>query len=262
MLNITPVVRNLLLINVLVYVVQANNLLGISNTFALYSFVSPYYFPFQYVSYMFLHGSVGHLIGNMFGLFMFGPMLEQLWGQKRFLFFYFFTGIGAGLLYSVIGYLELSQLAQGVADYIQHPAPDAFIEFSKRFNSVLYENNLGWVNAWDADPGNSQFKSDSVALVKSYLNMEVNVPMLGASGAVFGILMAFAMLFPNLELMLLFFPVPVKAKYLVGFYGVYELFSGIKNAQSDNVAHFAHIGGMLFAFILLRYWKRKEGKYY
>ena len=104
------------------------------------------------------------------------------------------------------------------------------------------------------NPGNASLVAESRQAVKAYLSQAINAPMIGASGAVFGILMAFGMMFPDLPLMLLFFPIPIKAKYFVALYGFFELYSGLHRTPGDNVAHFAHVGGMIFAFILLRYW--------
>ncbi|REA57254.1 rhomboid family intramembrane serine protease [Dyadobacter luteus] len=261
MLAITPTVRNLLILNILFYIVDSF-VLKISNGFALMPLLSPSFMPYQFVTYMFLHANLGHLFSNMFGLFMFGPLLERMWGSKKFLFFYFFTGIGAGLLFSGISYYENIQLRNAVEFYLQQPGPDALADFFSKHAKALYESNLGFLNKFEADPTNVSYINDSVGFVKGWLQREINIPMVGASGAVFGILMAFGLLFPNTELFMLFVPFPIKAKYFVTFYGLFELYSGIKNAQSDNVAHFAHVGGMLFAYILLRYWRTKKTNFY
>lgn len=262
MLNLTPVVRNLIILNIVFYMIDRNNILPLTSNFALFSTLSPYFKPFQFVSYMFLHGSFGHILGNMFGLFMFGPMLERIWGPKRFLVFYFVTGIGAGVLFSAINYFELSSLQNAVSVFAGHPNPDTFIDFASKHAADFYRNNLSFVNKWESDPQNAAYINDAVSAVKSIFEREVNIPMVGASGALFGILMAFGLLFPNTELFILFIPFPVKAKYFVAFYGLFELYSGIQNSQSDNVAHFAHVGGMLFAYILLRYWNTKKSNFY
>jgi len=261
MLAITPTVRNLLILNILFYLIDSF-VLRISNGFALMPLLSPSFMPYQFVTYMFLHANLGHLFSNMFGLFMFGPLLERMWGSQKFLFFYFFTGVGAGILFSGIGYYENVQLRSAVDLYIQYPSPDALADFFSRHAKGLYESNLSFLNKFEADPNNASYISDSVSFVKSMFQREINIPMVGASGAVFGILMAFGLLFPNTELFMIFIPFPIKAKYFVTFYGLFELYSGIKNAQSDNVAHFAHIGGMLFAYILLRYWRTKKTNFY
>lgn len=265
MLAITPAVRNLLILNVLFFVADKYILNGtLSYLFALRPVLSSEFMPYQLVSYMFLHSlsDWGHIFGNMFGLFMFGPLLERMWGFKKFLFFYFFTGIGAGILFSAIGYYEMSQLRDAVEIYTQNPSPDALVNFFTKHARDLYDANLGFLNKYEGDPSNQSYVQDSINFVNDRFQREVNIPMVGASGAIFGILMAFGLLFPNTELFLLFVPFPIKAKYFVAFYGLFELYSGIQNAQSDNVAHFAHIGGMLFAYILLRYWGTQKTNFY
>lgn len=261
MLAITPSVRNLLILNVLFYFVD-KNLLTLSDGFALRPVLSPAFMPYQFVTYMFLHGNIGHLFSNMFGLFMFGPLLERMWGSQKFLFFYFFTGIGAGLLFSAIGYFENAQLRDAVELYIQNPTPEGWIEFMTQHANEFYRANLEFVNNFEENPTNPAYIEKSIGTVKGYYQAMANIPMVGASGAIFGILMAFGLLFPNTELFMLFIPFPIKAKYFVTFYGLYELYSGIQNAPSDNVAHFAHLGGMLFAYILLRYWGTRKTNFY
>jgi membrane associated rhomboid family serine protease len=260
MLSITPTVRNLLILNVLFYLIDSS--LGLSRNFALRPVLSPAFIPFQFVTYMFLHGSLGHLFSNMFGLFMFGPLLEREWGSKKFLFFYFFTGIGAGVLFSAIGYFENIQLREAVEFYVQSPSPDALVDFLSQHAKGMYGANLEFLNGFEENPTNSTYIQSSIQLVNGYYQAMVNQPMVGASGAIFGILMAFGLLFPNMQLFMLFIPFPIRAKYFVTFYGLYELYSGIQNAPADNVAHFAHIGGMLFAYILLRYWGTKKTNFY
>ncbi len=261
MLAITPSVRNLLILNVLFYIVDAN-ILPLSSRFALMPVLSPDFHLFQFITYMFLHGNVGHLFSNMFGLFMFGPLLERMWGSQKFLFFYFFTGIGAGILFSVIGYFENSQLRDAVELYVQTPTPDGLVEFLSKHASSLYQANLDFVNGFEENQTNPVYIQKSIQFVSGYYQQLLSIPMVGASGAIFGILMAFGLLFPNTELFMLFIPFPIKAKYFVAFYGLYELYSGIENSPSDNVAHFAHIGGMLFAYILLRYWGTQKSNFY
>ncbi|PSL19041.1 rhomboid family intramembrane serine protease [Dyadobacter jiangsuensis] len=261
MLAITPTVRNLLILNILFYFIDSS-VFSLKADFALRPVMSPDFHIFQFVSYMFLHGGIGHLFSNMFGLIMFGPLLERIWGQKRFLIFYFVTGIGAGLLFSGIGFYENWQLAKAVEIYTQNPTPDGFADFLSKHAEAYYEYRLQFVNDFEANPTNSMYIQQSIKDVGDVYANALSIPMVGASGAIFGILMAFGLLFPNTELFLLFVPFPIKAKYFVAFYGLFELYSGIQNAQSDNVAHFAHIGGMLFAYILLRYWGTQKSNFY
>jgi len=257
----TPVVRTLLLLNVGVYLFEATGF-RLIDRFGLHSFLSPLFAPHQLVSHMFLHGGLMHLLSNMFGLFIFGPLLERVWGSQRFTFFYFFTGIGAGLLFSGINYFEASQLRDAVLAYQGNPTPDSLLDFLTRFAPSLYDPLADFVNQFEKTPQEPTLIRGSIKIVNSYYTEQVNIPMVGASGAIFGILMAFGLLFPNTELFLLFPPIPIKAKYLLGFYGAYELYSGIYRAESDNVAHFAHIGGMLFAYLLVRYWSTQRKNFF
>ena len=212
-----PVVKNLIIINVLVYMATA--LLPVGDTIMQYCALSlgtPFFHTYQFITYMFLHANFMHLFMNMFALWMFGRTLEYEMGSKRFLLYYMVTGIGAGLLQLGVTWIEVSSLHSAVAAGTASP-----YELAARIGSVT----------------------------------------IGASGAVFGVLLAFGMMHPNAMLMLLIPPIPIKAKYFVIGYGLIELFLGVSGAQS-GVAHFAHVGGMLWGFFLLRYWKKKGDIYY
>ena len=261
MFSLTPIVRNLLILNIVFFIVDAY-IVNLTPGFALYSLKSPAFMPYQFVTYMFLHGNIGHIFSNMFGLIIFGPMLERIWGAKRFLIFYFVTGIGAGLLFSAIDLYETSRLQEAVNVYLEYPTPEGLVDFMSQHAKGLYQANLDFLNNFEESPKDPLIIQDSVNFVQGFYQQQVSIPMVGASGAIFGILMAFGLLFPNTELFLLFIPFPIKAKYFVAFYGLYELYAGIQNAQSDNVAHFAHLGGMLFAFILLKIWGSERNKFY
>ncbi|MBC7923275.1 MAG: rhomboid family intramembrane serine protease [Ferruginibacter sp.] len=260
--NLTPVVRNLLILNIAVFFLQnifplLENYLGLryvrAETFA----------PYQFLTYMFAHGSVGHLFGNMFALFMFGPLLEQSWGPKRFLIFYLLTGVGAGVLYEGIKFYEIHQLQQAFESFVQNPVPERFFSFVSQ-NPGLYVDaeDRGFSEQFADHATDPTYIRESIVRAGNRFWAFANVPMVGASGAVFGLLMAFGLLFPNTELFLLFIPFPIKAKYFVGLYGVYELYAGIQRAPGDNVAHFAHLGGMLFAFIIIKYWNSQRNNLY
>ncbi|MEO1713560.1 MAG: rhomboid family intramembrane serine protease [Bacteroidota bacterium] len=218
MYRVTDVVRHLLIINILMFLgtmlmgdptgqIIERLVFGLDEDFssfgryqlAMFFPTSEYFRPFQIVTHMFMHGDITHLFFNMFALFMFGPPIESLWGPRRFLFYYFFAGIGALFLHMVATYIEIQ--------YFGGPA------------------------------------------------YRYNIPMLGASGAVFGLLAAFGTLFPNMRIMLLFPPIPMKAKYFVMIYAAIELYLGFSNFNS-GIAHFAHLGGALFGFLLIMYWRR------
>lgn len=226
-LNSIPVVtKNLIIINLLFWLaslVLPRAGIDLVKLFGLhFPGVKDFYF-FQLVTYMFMHDtqSFAHILFNMFGVYMFGRILENVWGPKRFLTFYLVTGIGAGIVQELVWLYSIQSFASA--------------------NGVTLAHLIA------ADPS---------------LNYLVTI---GASGAVFGILLAFAMLFPNVPLFLMFIPVPIKAKYFVIIYGLIELFMGVSSFGGDSVAHFAHLGGMLFGYFLVRYWKKKDaqnGRYF
>jgi membrane associated rhomboid family serine protease len=259
MFSLTPVVRVILILNVLVFFVTND---AIIRQFGLHSFLSDRFNPIQLLTHMFLHGGFGHIFSNMIGLIVFGPMLEQFWGSRRFTFFYLFCGIGAALLFSGVNYWEMKDVVDAVQSYRLEPGYDAFSAFVDQHASSYYDQLIPFMEKFKSYPNDPKTVQDSLTIVNQIVGSQVNEPMVGASGAIFGVIMAFGLLFPNTQLFLLFPPIPIKAKYLVIFYGAYELYSGVYRAQTDNVAHFAHIGGMLFAFILVKYWNSQRKTFY
>lgn len=219
--SIPPVLKNLLLINIVVYIGTAvfENYLPVYEWFSAFYPDSPYFRVWQPVTYMFMHGGFTHLLFNMFALYSFGIVLEQVWGSKRFLQFYVYAGLGALLLQWGVQAFQLYLQTGGITIAPTQAIPNEWVE-----------------------------------LVRSiYVT-----PMVGASGAIFGVLVAFGMLFPNAELMLLFLPIPIKAKYIIPIYIVIELILGVGNFQWDNIAHYAHLGGALIGFILVKLWHKKS----
>ncbi len=275
MLTLPPVVKNLLIINVLILFATTFTeeiSLYTSHLFGLHHWSSDLFMPHQGVTYMFLHGGFFHLFFNMFALFMFGRILEQVWGGKKFLIYYMVTGIGAGVLQLIVMTFELNNLQEVIRQLGQNITPEAFSAFVEEYIpkpsdqatardiTRVSRRFLGdWITA--ENPDAMHWKADAMNIANIFLELKTNMGTVGASGSVFGILLAFGMLFPNTELMLLFFPVPIKAKYFVIGYGVFELYAGFNNNPADNVAHFAHLGGMLFGYLLIRYW-RKTGQTY
>lgn len=263
--RITPIVRNLLIINVALYFISSFMKLNLNEYLSLRNIHSEFFMPFQFFTYMFLHGSTWHLLSNMFGLFIFGPLLEQFWGPKRFLIFYLVTGIGAGILYSGINYIETNSFANTVEKYNEQPSPGEFKHILEKKANIDVSRNArlnSFIFDYSDHPEDPSYINESKQTLQQVLYMKSNSQMVGASGAIFGILLAFGMLFPNTKLMLLFPPIPIKAKYFVAIYGVFELFSGIQRASGDNVAHFAHLSGMLVAFILLKIWQKDKKKFF
>ncbi len=269
-----PVVKNIIIINVLVVILQL--ILGsrgfdLADYFGLHYWQSQYFRPWQFFTHMFMHGSSNpallqttllHIFSNMFALWMFGSILENMWGPKRFLIFYFVCGLGAAFLHlMVLGY-EYNILGRAFVDYQQNPVLDQYIHFIREQGIDQIPGFQTLRSFWESNPACTNCSVESVSLINQYYNLKVDEATVGASGAVFGVLFAFGYLFPN-TLIYLYFFVPVKAKYFVAFYALFELYAGIRNSAGDNVAHFAHLGGMLFAFLLLRYWnKRLRNRFY
>ncbi|MFP4090303.1 MAG: rhomboid family intramembrane serine protease [Cyclobacteriaceae bacterium] len=262
--RLTPIVKNLLIINIGIYLVQNFVPFSFVEVFGLRYIFADTFRPYQFFTHLFIHGGLGHLFGNMFALFIFGPLLERFWGGQRFVVFYLVTGLGAALLYSAINYYEVNELENAVEYYVDNPTPenfDTFILENAEF-ALRSPDIQEFIDNYYDNPGASTYINQSEELAVQLLERKANIPMVGASGAIFGILMAFGLLFPNTELFLLFFPFPIKAKYFVLFYGLYELWAGFERVPGDNVAHFAHLGGMLFAFILIKVWQGKRNTFY
>ena len=260
-----PVVKNLLIINGLFYLatVSFQTAFGIDlvDILGLHYFASDLFRPYQFVSYMFLHGSFPHVMMNMFALWMFGYLLENVWGGKRFLTYYMITGIGAGLVQTFINWLDISSIQAAASTYAANPGIDGFIVFVKRHYPVYYEAEgtlRSFISEWSMAKNSPGYSAQSLQYISQLLKLQMDVPTVGASGAVYGILLAFGMMFPNM-LVYVYFLFPVKAKWIVIAYGALELYSGISNSPGDNVAHFAHLGGMIFGFFLIIYWKKKTG---
>jgi len=238
--GIPPVVKNLILINVIMLLAMytAAGVFGIDlNTrLGLYFPRSDHFRPYQIITHMFMHGGLGHLFFNMFALFMFGRVLESVWGPKRFFIYYFVSGLGAALTHETVIAVQYARLAGSIS-------PDQ-LQMVLESGSEIFRTGR---NFTDPDMGQ--------------LNRLLNIPTVGASGAVFGILLAFGMLFPNTQLMLLFPPVPIKAKWFVIAYGAIELYFAIAQPGS-NIAHAAHLGGMIFGYILIKIWKKTTNTLY
>ena len=263
MFQLTPAAKNILIINGIIFILS--DFVGLRSyiieSFGMRYFHSENFQPYQILTYMWVHGGFGHLFSNMFSVLIFAPILEKVWGSKKFLIYYLATGIGAGILYSGINYYENYSFEVKVKSYEQNPSPESFRKLVINNSSEYYNQLYDFIDSYEQNPSSSN-DNLSIAYANDLLKVKSDVPMVGASGAVFGILLAFAMLFPNMELMLLFLPIPVKAKYVVLVYGIYELWSEINRMPGDNVAHFAHLGGMLIGYLILKYWKRKYGTFY
>ena len=226
-----PVVKNLLIINVIMYLATVTletrgiNLVAL---FGLHYFTAQNFEIWQIVTYMFMHGGWGHLFFNMFALWMFGSTLENAWGGKRFLLYYMVCGIGAGLIQLLVTGIRIHFLAQNIPPDVIQMVADNGTQILREYNN--YRGELG------------------------SLNLAMNGATVGASGSVFGLLLAFGMMYPN-SVIYIYFLLPLKAKWFVIIYGALELLLGI-TGTNDGIAHFAHLGGMLFGFFLILYWNK------
>jgi membrane associated rhomboid family serine protease len=261
--NLPPIIRTLLIINIIVFIADQGlkRLMGIdiSPVFALHNFQSEYFKPIQLVTYLFMHGDIWHIFFNMFAFVMFGRILESVWGAKRFAIFFFVTGIGAALVQQLVNYISLTGIQNEIMVYLNSPSPEALMQMV-RGHSLTGVNDF--LTSYSSMPDNPLYIQKGMDIARSVYYVYLNTATVGASGAVFGVLLAFGMMFPNMQLMLIFPPIPIKAKWMVIAYGAIELFAVIMPQQGDNVAHFAHLGGMLFGFFLIRYWNKKGNKPY
>jgi membrane associated rhomboid family serine protease len=264
-----PVVKNIIIINAIMLLLQyvlSKFHIDLDNYLGLHYWKSYYFQPWQLLTHIFMHANVLHLVSNMFGLWMLGSILENMWGGKRFLIFYLICGLGAAFCHLMVLHFEYSAIEKAFIAFQQSPTLDHFQQFLKS-NGL---NGDQFLAKWQQDPGNTSYMNEAISQIYQYLHGTTIGSMhqpgmydqvtVGASGAVFGVLFAFGYLFPNMELFIIPIPFPVKAKYFVTVYALIELYSGLSNSAGDNVAHFAHIGGMLFAFIILKIWGSKGGK--
>ena len=228
--QLPEIIKNLLIINGLLFfatITLDNFGIDLNKSLALHQFQSPNFRPHQLITHFFMHGDFTHLFFNMFAIWMFGKTLENIWGAKRFLTFYIITALGAAAIHIFVIQYQIFQLAES----------SEMLDLAKK---GLY--NTSNINSLR-------------------LTQLVSTPTVGASGALFGILLAFGMLFPN-TLLYIYFAIPIKVKYFVIIYGALELYAGISNNPADNVAHFAHLGGMLFGYLLLKYWQKNNTQFY
>ena len=252
------VVKNLLIINVIMYLATQLMLsrgVDLTDILGLHYFASEKFRIYQIVTYMFMHDSNSfmHILLNMLALYMFGSVVENVWGGKKFLTFYLLTGFGAAVAHYAIVYFQMQPSITFFNDYINSADLNQMYAL---VNSDAYGSSFGpdFRELLQTNP--TQALEVSIDFAKQIRNELLNAPVvIGASGAVYGVLLAYGMLFPN-SLLYLFFAIPVKAKYVVVLYGILELFSGISGG--DNVAHFAHLGGLVTGIIIILYWRQKE----
>jgi len=236
--RISETIKVLIVVNVIFFAGTLMNQEVAYRLFSLYYFDNPNFHVWQPVTHMFMHGGLWHILFNMYALWAFGTPLEMRWGRNKFLFFYFSAGLGAALIHSLVNYYNVSTISEALLQAGWSPAELA---------SYLAGDN-----------GGSRAVLESVSMDSIERMAEsFNIPAVGASGAIYGILVAFAMMFPNIELMLIFLPIPIKAKYFVPGLIVMDLVFGF-TGSAMGIAHWAHIGGALFGFIMAWYWKKNS----
>jgi membrane associated rhomboid family serine protease len=262
-----PVIKNLLIINGIFFLATfalGNSMsIDLTDILGLHYWGSDKFRPYQFITYMFMHSSFNfmHILFNMLALWMFGNALENIWGPRRFLIYYLVTGIGAALVHYIVFYFQVSPVLAVVNEYLANPSLEGYqrlhetgffrtsMESINVFNAFIIENK----DYLNSNP--DRFLQLSSLMVSEVKTIYLNAPVvIGASGAVFGILLAFGMMFPNTYIYL-YFAIPIKAKWFVIIYGAIELYSGFSDSTS-NVAHFAHLGGMIFGFFLIRAWRK------
>jgi membrane associated rhomboid family serine protease len=265
MMQITNVVKQLLIINIIVFI-GANTIAPAANELLAMHFpMSDNFFVWQLFTHMFMHASIQHIFFNMFGLFMFGSILENLWGSQKFLFFYLSCGLGAVLIHTGIQYFEFQKLISQLAPYnfstqdIQQMMNISFNDNSAFYGEFLADGirpilEASGKTALLGDPESFRVLFDAAVMVQT--------KTVGASGAIYGLLLAFAFMFPNMPMMLMFIPIPIKAKYLIGATLLYDFYAGVTGSSifgaGGNIAHFAHLGGALTGFVMMWYWKKNQ----
>ena len=240
--RITETVKHLIILNALFF--AASSLLGIdlNNFLALYFPENENFEIWQFVSHMFMHGGFMHILFNMYALWAFGSPLEQMWGRNKFIFFYFSAGLGAGLIYTAVNYFQFNSIHNDL------------INIGLRTSDIQSLLTSG------------KYNSDILSQIPEQKLMEIyqiyNTPAVGASGAIYGVLVAFGMTFPNAKLALIFLPVPISAKYFIPVLIALDLFSGVTGFSifGGGIAHFAHVGGAIIGFLIMWYWKKNQFK--
>ena len=239
--KLTAGIKHLIIINVILFVTPQLLQLDFTNMLALHFPKNEHFGIWQYVTHMFMHGSITHILFNMYGLWAFGSPLEQMWGRKKFLFFYFSAGLGAGLIYTLVNYYQFNGIY------------DLFVSAGLNPSEIISVLETGTTN--DSRVVNAITQTQFNKITSLY-----NTPAVGASGAVYGVLAAFGLYFKDAKLALIFLPIPIAAKYFIPVMILGDLFFGVTKYSVGNIAHFAHIGGALIGFTIAYFWKKNEFK--
>jgi membrane associated rhomboid family serine protease len=263
MFGSTPVVKNIVSLNIGIFILQYltnGTAYDATRWLSLYDYRADYFYPWQYISHMFVHSGFTHIFFNMLPVVILGPYLEKLLGQKRFLIFYLSVGALAGLATNLLHTYEINQIVNAASGVKGNLNGENVFNFIKTVNpnyfahhEEAYQTFMQYINSQD----NINLIKSVISIVDDAVHDITNMPMMGASGAVFGVLMGAALYFPNMNLILFPIPIPIKLKWLVLFYAITEFWAGVKPIPGDNVAHFAHLSGMLFALMFYIIWKRK-----
>lgn len=255
--NIPAVTKNLLIVNILFYfasIILSKGEVDLFNTLGAHYIGTPLFEPYQIITHFFMHApDFFHILFNMLMLVMFGSHLERIWGAKRFFTFYIASAIGAFALYNGIGVFQIMEMKSKLISF--------GYDLNVIENYAINNNSQGLIELI-INNSKSMFDAEVQKEIVFGYAEKIRVPMLGASGAIFGIMAAFAYLFPNTELMLLFPPIPIKAKFLIGGYFALEVFLSLKETAGDNIAHLAHVGGAIVGFILVFIWNRNKKTFY
>ena len=239
--KLTDAIKHLIIINIILFIAPQLLKLDLTNILALHFPKNDHFGFWQYVTHIFMHGSFSHILFNMYGLYAFGTPLEQMWGKKKFIFFYFSAGIGAGLIYSLVNYYQFNGIYE------------LFINAGLTDSETLSILKTGSTNDARVVTAITQEQFNKITSLYS-------TPAVGASGAVYGVLVAFGLYFKDAKLALIFFPVPIAEKYFIPVMILGDLFFGMTKYSVGNIAHFAHIGGALIGFIIAYYWKKNQFK--
>ncbi|WP_369048651.1 rhomboid family intramembrane serine protease [Tenacibaculum sp. UWU-22] len=235
--RLTDAIKHIIIINVILFITPQLLNIDLTNILALQFPKNPHFGIWQYVTHMFMHGGFAHILFNMYALWAFGTPLEQMWGRNKFLFFYFSAGIGAGIIYTLVNYYQFN----GIYDQLTNLGLSAS-DIQNMLDTGRYNQGLVTLPAAELQQFYSLY----------------HTPAVGASGAIYGVLVAFGLEFPNAKLALIFFPVPISAKYFIPLIILGDLFFGVTKYSIGNIAHFAHIGGALIGFLIAWYWKKNQ----
>ncbi|NCT09193.1 MAG: rhomboid family intramembrane serine protease [Flavobacteriia bacterium] len=239
--QITDAIKHIIIINVIVFIAPQLLQTDFTNILALHFPKNEHFGFWQYVTHMFMHGGFAHILFNMYGLWAFGTPLEQMWGKNKFIFFYFSAGIGAGLIYTLVNYYQFNSIYE------------LFINAGLTNDEIISILKAGSTTDYRVTTAITQLQFEKIFSL-------YNAPAVGASGAVYGVLVAFGMYFKDAKLALIFFPVPIAAKYFIPIMILGDLFFGMTKYSVGNIAHFAHIGGAIIGFLLAFYWKKNHFK--